>query len=76
MVKFDLAPEPLGIKFILETPDGKVHVKQLHTQTCIATGKSVTQVFYQEWDFDDSGLCKGCSITMGDPSGVDAIFKA
>ena len=76
MVKFDLAPEPLGIKFILETPDGNVHVKQLHTQTCLATGKSVTQVFYQEWAFADSGLCTGCLITMGDPSGVDAIFKA
>jgi hypothetical protein len=76
LVKFDLTPEPLGIKFMLETPDGNVHVKQLHTQTCLATGKSITQVFYQEWKFDESGMCMGCLNTMGNPSGVDEIFKA
>ena len=59
-----------------ETPDGKVHVKQMHKQTCLATNKSMTQVFYQEWMFDESGMCTGCINTMGDPSAVDAIFKA
>ena len=71
LVKFDIAD-----MWIAETPDGAVHCKQKHTQTCIATGKSVTQVFYQEWVFDDSGLSKGCNITMGNPAGVDAIFEA
>jgi len=59
-----------------ETPDGSVHVKQMHKQTCLATNKSVTQCFYQEWCFDESGVCKGVINTHGDPAGVDAIFKA
>ena len=57
VVKLDLAPEPLGVLWIVETAEGKVHVKQKHVQTCLATNKSVTQVFYQEWDFAESGLC-------------------
>ena len=76
LLKFDLAPEPLGVLWMLETPDGKVHVKQEHKQTCLATNKSMTQVFYQEWVFDDSGMCKGCWNTMGNPSAVDAIWQA
>merc|ERR1712046_250137 len=72
LVHFDIKDGDL--KWIKETPDGCVHVKQFHTQTCLQTKRSVSQVLYQEWAFDEAGMCTGCTNTMGDPAGTDSIL--